>query len=116
PLLFPSGLESSAFVSSLDLAPTLAGLFGAGESWSSIFRGRDFSKVLTDDPKLEPREEMLFCFDDLLVDEISAASVPAWLRALRKELDGRDWMYAVYFDALGTSFDYELYDLTADPL
>ena len=115
PVLFPQPRESDAFVSTLDLAPTLAGLFEAAPSWKPLFRGQDLSRLILENAVDGLRDEALFCFDDELDGSISPGEVPAWLRALRRELDGCDWTYAVYFDALGSRFDYELYDLAADP-
>ncbi len=115
PVLFPEPRESDALVSTLDLAPTLAGLFEADAVWKTWFRGQDLSRLIAGQTRDAPDGEVLFCFDDVLEESISPAELPAWLRALRRELDGRDWTYAVYFDALGSRFDYELYDLTADP-
>ena len=106
PLLFPEPRETEALASSVDLLPTLARIAGAYDSYRYVFRGVDLSPVL-EDPSTQVQELVHFTYDDgYLVGDI-----PPYIRAIRTT----EWLYAVYFNTVGSRFEYEMYDLEADP-
>ena len=107
PVWFPKPVETDSFATLIDLLPTLARVAGARGVGGMGFRGKDLTPILKD-PHAAVQDGVLFTYDDPLLQTISGA---LHIRCLRK----RDWMYAVYFDEAGTEFQYELYDLTADP-
>ncbi|MBJ7457718.1 MAG: sulfatase-like hydrolase/transferase [Thermoleophilaceae bacterium] len=131
PVLFPSGRESAAAVSLVDVVPTLLGLAGApaegtidGKNLCGVLAKHaaaptaggttDFSGVLSAPPESAVREHSLFTFDDHQAGTAQQDTVPHpnRIRCVR----GDRWKYAVYLDPSGRAApEHELYDLEADP-
>lgn len=103
PLLFPEPRSTLAFYSHVDLLPTLAELasapaLGVGKSLVPVLLGTSSSV----------QDCVLFAFDDnFVLDDIAGSHI----RALRES----HWTYGVYYSSDGSSFEYELYDLSSDP-
>lgn len=108
PVLFPQARQTNALAGLIDILPTLAAVAGAPERATNGLRGVDLSPVL-DDPETTVQDVLHFTYDD---DFLPEPRVPGFIRALRTER----WKYAVYFDPINAEFEYELYDLQADPL
>ena len=106
PLLFPEPQETEALASSVDVLPTLARIVGAYDLYKYAFRGVDLSPVL-EDPDAQVQELVHFCYDDGYL----TGDIPPYIRAIRTA----DWKYAVYFNTAGSKYEYEMYDLKADP-
>ncbi len=106
PELFPVPRETEALVSWVDILPTLASVAGVYDQYEYVFRGVDLTPVI-DKPETSVQELVHFCFDDGYLP----LGVPPLIRAIRTH----DWLYAVYFTANGKQFEYEMYDLQADP-
>jgi len=114
PTLFPTPVSSDSLVSLIDLMPTIATLTNVDRSaWE--FRGVDLSPILTD-PSATVQNAVHFTFDDQRAGNPSAQQAvpqPNHIRCIRQE----GWKYALYFDPeKGEQSEYEMYDLTADPL
>lgn len=92
-------------VSSIDILPTIAQLAGVDISHFQ-YRGRSLVPLLQDDFNYHD-EEILFSFDEPL----APPGIPQFVRCLRTP----KYKYAVYFTIEGSSFEYEMYDLIADP-
>jgi arylsulfatase A-like enzyme len=136
PVLFPTGQETDALASLVDVLPTMLRLAGVDSPGS--LRGRDLTPVvagaaeperealaaspldlspLTDHPAPASavRDAVHFTYDDhqaatALTD---APGQPNRVRAVRTD----SAKYAFYFDPAGQSpTEYELYDLDRDPL
>ncbi len=104
PRLFPNARTTEALYSHVDLLATLAELAGAkpvgvGVSQVSVFK----------DPAISMQEAVLYTFDDSFI--LTLDEPGSHIRALRTPR----WTYAVYFSADGSGFEYELYDVLADP-
>jgi choline-sulfatase len=136
PVLFPTGAETEALASLVDLLPTVLSL--AGAEAPSDLRGRDLTPVLADSasPKPEPlrrvgadlssvagharpspsvRDDVHFTYDDhqAATALTEAPGQPNRIRAIRTQ----NAKYAFYFDPSGREpSEYELYDLERDPL
>ncbi|MGZ6617551.1 MAG: sulfatase-like hydrolase/transferase [Solirubrobacteraceae bacterium] len=120
PVLFPSGAETEALASLVDVLPTLLTL--AGRDVPDDLRGRDLTPILAHaSPAIERpagasvRDTVHFTYDDHQAGTATqdAPGQPNRVRAIRT----RDAKYAVYFDPAGRAgSEYELYDLDDDPL
>jgi len=130
PIAFPEPQSTDALSSHLDIVPTLAALLSSTNDPSNpriidrqSFQGRNLTRVL-DDPYttiLAPvgingekseaivgvQHRIHFTYDD-----ISCPGAPSIIRCIHT----RKYKYAVYFTPTGRDADWELYDLTADPL
>jgi choline-sulfatase len=103
PVLFPQPTTTHALYSHVDLLPTLAELAQA----PPVGSGKSMVPVLLDSTT-SVQESVLFTFDDsFLLDDITGSHI----RAIREG----QWTYAVYYGSDGTGFEFELYNLTADP-
>lgn len=107
PALFPKPAQTDALATLLDLLPTLAHIAGVRVTKRMGFRGQNLRPIL-DNPNASVQDAILFTFDDPFFRDMDG---PGRIRCLRKQ----DWKYVVYFDDLGTEFQYELYDLANDP-
>lgn len=120
PVLFPTGVETDALASLVDVLPTLATL--AGATPPDDLRGHDLTPILASaSPGLANaardavRQAVLFTYDDHQAGTAmrDAPGQPNRVRAIRT----RDAKYVVYFDPTGrAASEYELYDLSEDPL
>ncbi len=106
PLLFPEPRETEALASSIDLLPTLARIAGSYDFYEYVFRGVDLGPVL-EDPDTQVQELVHFTYDDGYL----SGEIPPYIRAIRTG----EWLYAVYFNTIASKFEYEMYDLKADP-
>ena len=132
PIAFPEPQSTDALSSHLDIVPTLTGLLMSSSNDDpsnprvmdrTSLQGRDLTKVL-DNPKIttpapvgksgEESEAIVgvqphihFTYDD-----ISCPGAPSIIRCIHT----REYKYAVYFTPTGKDADWELYDLTTDPL
>ena len=106
PVLFPEPQETEALVSLVDILPTLARIAGVYELFDYVFRGVDLTPVL-EEPAQRVQDLVHFCYDDGYLP----GDVPPYIRAIRTD----DWLYAVYFNTLGSSFEYEMYNVKVDP-
>ncbi|VEU42644.1 unnamed protein product [Pseudo-nitzschia multistriata] len=119
PIAFPEPQTTDALSSHLDIVPTLAGLLCHKKLES--YKGKDLTPVL-ENPQMtttiagknETQETIVgvqsrihFTYDD-----IPCPGAPSKIRCVHKG----HMKYAVYFEPLGRDADWELYDLTVDPL
>lgn len=124
PVAFPKPLTSEVLSSHIDLLPTLVGLLTKEEPAHPLridarsWRGRDLTPVwdethATSTVTGEKRDtsqvqsKIHFTYDD-----ISCRGAPSLIRCI---ITMRH-KYAVYFTPDGSDSDFELYDLTSDPL
>ncbi|HUR83039.1 MAG TPA: sulfatase-like hydrolase/transferase [Thermoanaerobaculia bacterium] len=105
PTLWPAAQTTDALVSSLDLVPTLAAITGSTNT--STLRGRSYLDVLQGTTS-DVQDNVIYTFDDQFGNP--PPSGPGQIRCIRTKTA----KYAVYFDS-GSNFEYEMYDLTADP-
>lgn len=110
PALFPSPVVTRELAGHIDLLPTLASVAGVLGNYTGQFKGIDLSPLFTapDEPL---QDSIHFTFDDQALAGGMPATMPSHIRALRT----KEWLYAAYFTANGSAFEYELYDLTRDP-
>jgi arylsulfatase A-like enzyme len=112
PELFPEPRSSDAFVSLVDVVPTMLGLAGDAPA-PERFHGRDLGPLLRGE-RGSVRDAVLFTYDDHQAGTAfqDAPGQPNRIRCVR---DAR-WKYAVYLDPRGrVAPEYELYDLESDP-
>ncbi len=114
PVLFPAPVVTGSLASLVDLMPTIATMAKVDKSgWE--FQGNDLSPILSS-PAATVQDAIHFTYDDQragsgMVRE--AVPQPNHIRCLR---DDR-WKYAIYFDPAGAEeSEYEMYDLSVDPL
>lgn len=105
PSVWPQGAVTPSMASLLDLVPTLASLLGVSNDFTG-FKGQDLSPIL-ENPAATVQESVHFTYDD-----IPTSMGPSIVRTLRTT----GYTYSVYFNSGGTDADWELYDLSADPL
>lgn len=113
PVLFPEARETAAPASLCDLLPTMAELAGV-DIGSDGVRGRSLAPVLRGE-RDSVQEGTLFTFDDHQSGSAyrDVAPQPNRIRAWRTP----EATYAEYVDPTGgTAPEYELYDMTRDPL
>ena len=113
PHLFKTPLQSDALAGLIDVVPTLASI--AGVDANTPFDGQDLTPVL-ETPNAELRDEILFTYDDQHTAAgafLQTAPQPNHIRCVRD----RQWKFGLYFDPNGVEDnEYEMYDLTNDPL
>jgi len=105
---FTRPVESTALAGLVDILPTLAAVAGVPQEMRAGFRGADLTTVLRD-PQSPGQDSVHFTYDD---DFLPDSGVPGFIRAIRT----RQWKYAVYFDPIHATFEYEMYNLINDPL
>lgn len=110
PTLWPSAVTTDAMASTIDLVPTLAAIVGSTNT--TTLRGVNLLPVI--EGKLETvRDNIIYTFDDTF--ELPETTPCSHIRTIRTS----SWKYSVYFTqppGSGTNFEYEMYDLGADPL
>lgn len=110
PVAWPQAQTTEALASTVDLAPTLAGLLGLAGDFPG-FVGQDLGPVLND-PAAPGQDYVHFTYDDL-----HGNCGPSVIRTIRS----KDWVYSVYLDTVTSpssgwsDADWEMYDLTKDP-
>jgi arylsulfatase A-like enzyme len=115
PVLFPQACSSDALVSLIDLMPTLATLakVTAREKW--VFKGVDFSPIISDPMAPPVQDAVLFVFDDIKAGQENIEQMvtpPNRIRCIREQR----WKFARYFDGNGEkTAEFEMYDLVNDP-
>lgn len=97
----------SNLVSSIDILPTISEVAGVDLSQFQ-YRGKSLVCYLSNQCNKDKEEEFLFSFDEPL----APPGIPGYIRCVRTET----FKYAVYFTDNGTCFEYEMYDLSRDPL
>lgn len=105
PILWPAGVTTDSFASTIDLVPTLASLLGVTSDFSG-FKGQDLTPIL-ENPNASVQDAVHFTYDD-----IAAPDGPSVVRSIRTA----GYAYSVYFLSTtdGSDADWELYDLGAD--
>jgi len=99
---------SGSFTGLIDLLPTFASVGGIPNPQQYGFEGRDLTPILSD-PKASVQDVVHFTYDD----DAFPVKGANFIRAIVEQ----GWKYAVYYDAFrGEPIEYELYDLTRDPL
>lgn len=109
PKLFPKPRVTHAMVGNVDIAPTVARLAGVHDHFAACFQGHDLTPLFRD-PGASVRDAIHFVTDDASAS-LPSADIPPFIRAIRT----RDWMYSAYYLTDGSNYEYELYDLNADP-
>jgi len=106
PIVWPAGVTTESFASTIDLVPTLASLLGVTSSFSG-FKGQDLTPIL-ENPSASVQDAVHFTYDD-----IASPDGPSIVRSIRTA----GYAYSVYFPSMtdGSDADWELYDLGADP-
>jgi choline-sulfatase len=118
PIAFPGAFQTSSLASHVDLLPTLHQLLLQGNQKGATptngdsyeFIGKDISPILDSaitDPCASVQANIHFTYDD-----IPCRNAPSIVRCIRTA----KYKYAVYFTPDGNDADWELYDLTQDPL
>lgn len=125
PLLRHKGRSSSSFASLIDLVPTIAELTEAAtpaELRQMDIRGHSLVPIMND-PEASVRDNIMFFSEDFeyffnkyLGERNFFDTMPGNIRSIRCQDGSQDWMYAVYFTNRGTKFQFEMYNLTEDPL
>lgn len=120
PIAFPNPLQTPALASHVDLLPTLQRLLTIGSplpvdkgSPNDHFVGQDLTPILdlTVADSLAPLPEVQSSIH-FTYDDIPCRQAPSTVRCLRTIR----FKYSVYFTPDGKDADWELYDLTKDPL
>ena len=108
PRLYPQPQSTDSFASLIDIVPTLATMGGAPEPERYGFKGRDLTPILSD-PKASVQDVLHFTYEDDAFPVKGADCIRAIVE--------KGWKYAVYYDPFtGAPMEYEMYDLTPDPL
>jgi arylsulfatase A-like enzyme len=108
PLLYPKPQSTDAFASLIDVLPTLATIGGVPEPQQYGFKGHDLTPILLD-PKASAQDVLHFTYED----DVFPVKGADCIRAITED----EWKYAVYYDPFtGSPTEYEMYDLTRDPL
>jgi choline-sulfatase len=108
PRLYPKPQSTDSFAGLIDILPTLTTIGGAPDPTRYSFKGRDLTPILSD-PKATVQDVLHFSYED----DAFPVSGADCIRAIVE--DG--WKYAVYYDPYtGDPTEYEMYDLTRDPL
>lgn len=112
PLLFPNPIESNSLSSLVDLMPTLASIIQADKT-DLTFQGKDLTPII-EDPNSEVQDYLHFTYDDTYLETNDPSKMgPAYIRCIHN----KEWKYAVYFDPhYGHKMEYEMYDLSIDPI
>jgi arylsulfatase A-like enzyme len=108
PRLYPQPQSTDSFASLIDVLPTLATVGGVPEPQQYGFKGHDLTPILSD-PKAGVQDVLHFTYED----DVFPVKGADCIRAIVEP----GWKYAVYYDPFtGAPTEYELYDLTRDPL
>jgi choline-sulfatase len=108
PRLYPRPQRTDSFASLIDVVPTLASLAGTPEPEQYGFKGRDLSPILSN-PNASVQDVLHFTYEDDVFPVQSADCIRAIVEP--------NWKYGVYYDPFtGAPTEYEMYDLTRDPL
>jgi arylsulfatase A-like enzyme len=108
PRLYPEPQTTDAFASLIDVLPTLATIGGVPEPERYGFKGRDLTPILCD-PTTSVQDVLHFTYED----DVFPVKGANCIRAIVEP----GWKYAVYYDPFaGAPIEYEMYDLTNDPL
>jgi choline-sulfatase len=108
PRLYPAPQSTDSFASLIDVLPTLATIAGAPEREHYGFKGYDLTPILSN-PKATVQDVLHFTYED----DVFPVKGADCIRAITEE----EWKYAVYYDPFtGAPSEYEMYDLTRDPL
>ncbi|HET7219009.1 MAG TPA: sulfatase-like hydrolase/transferase [Vicinamibacterales bacterium] len=108
PRLYPEPRSTDAFASLIDVVPTLATLADTPEPEQYGFKGRDLTPILAD-PTASVQDVLHFTYEDDVFPVTGADCIRAIVEP--------GWKYAVYYDPFtGSPTEYEMYDLTRDPL
>jgi choline-sulfatase len=108
PRLYPEPQSTDSFASLIDVLPTLTTIAGVPEPGQYGFKGRDLTPILSD-PAASVLDVLHFTYED----DVFPVQGANCIRAITE----RDWKYAVYYDPFtGSPAEYEMYDLTRDPL
>lgn len=108
PRAFPQPQQTDAFASLIDILPTLATIADVPDVDTYGFKGRDLTPILLD-PTTTVQDALHFTYED----DVFPVEGARFIRAIVE----KGWKYAVYFDPYGGApIEYEMYDLTNDPL
>jgi arylsulfatase A-like enzyme len=108
PRLYPQPQSTDSFASLIDVLPTLATVGGVPETQQYGFKGQDLTPILSD-PKASVQDVLHFTYED----DVFPVKGADCIRAIVEP----GWKYAVYYDPFtGAPTEYEMYDLTDDPL
>lgn len=117
PIAFPKPMQTPALASHIDILPTLRSLLIKGSLLSEgqmegndALVGTDLTPILDGDSdaiQTGVQSSIHFTYDD-----IPCRNAPSIVRCIR----GIRFKYAVYFTPDGQDADWELYDLSKDPL
>ena len=108
PILYPQPQSTDSLASLIDVLPTLATIAGVPEPQQYGFKGRDLTPILSD-PRASVQGVLHFTYED----DVFPVKGADCIRAIVEP----GWKYAVYYDPFtGAPTEYELYDLTRDPL
>jgi arylsulfatase A-like enzyme len=108
PRLYPQPQSTDAFASLVDIVPTLATVGGVPEPQQYGFKGHDLTPILSN-PQASVQDVLHFSYEDDAFPVEGADCIRAIVEP--------DWKYAVYYDPFtGSPTEYEMYDLTRDPL
>lgn len=115
PELYPGPRHSSALVSHVDFLPTLASLFSAPESARAKWQGIDYSDLVLDPATGPVQDYIVFTYDDFQ----SGQPTPPYPTPPNHIVSIREGRYklAEYYGVHGVvPSQWEMYDLTTDPL
>jgi arylsulfatase A-like enzyme len=115
PRLYPVARKSKALVSHVDVLPTLASLFEAPSSARAAWEGVDYSKQVLGQRSAPPQDYTVFTYDDIQSGQASGPypTPPNHIIGIRE----KHYKIAKYYDAAGSvPPQWEMYDLTTDPL
>lgn len=115
PISFPKPVQTTSFASHVDLVPTLYSLLQNGQvnkekSSAYDFIGKDLTPIMdktTVEATVSVQPDVHFTYDD-----IPCRDAPSIVRCIRT----KSHKYAVYFTPDGKDADWELYNLSHDPL
>jgi hypothetical protein len=108
PRLYPRPVRTDALASLIDVLPTLATIGGVPEPERFGFKGHDLTPILSN-PSATVQDVLHFTYED---DPFPVKGADC-IRAIVEP----GWKYGVYYDPFsGSPTEYEMYDLTKDPL
>ena len=108
PRLYPTPQTTSAPASLIDIVPTLAAIGGVPEPQRFGLKGRDLTPILQN-PNASVQDVLHFTYEDHPFPVKGAHCIRAIVEP--------GWKYAVYYDPYGGApAEYEMYDLSRDPL
>ena len=108
PCLYSRPQTTDAFASLIDVVPTLAAIGGVPERERFGFKGHDLTPILSN-PKASVQNVLHFTYED----DVFPVKGADCIRAIVEP----GWKYGVYYDPFtGSPTEYEMYDLTNDPL